>query len=237
MLAWRGRRVELYAFRERVIHRRTRACEWSRSARVPARSRPQRSAWPRRARGGAGRLADWTRQRDGTALGVALSDYGGASVAAGIAEVSVDEGTGDIAVQRFWMVVDAGLIVAPRNTEAQLEGNVIYGLSNALRERITIRDGVVEQSNFHDYPVMRMNEVPRDRGQGAPERRSAFRGRRTRSRDDRRRGRERRVPGNGRTGAGVCRSHANACSRHSTPSEPTKREFSCTTRPCTSVSR
>ncbi len=108
----------------------------------------------------AGRLADWTRQRDGTALGVALSDYGGASVAAGIAEVSVDEGTGDIAVQRFWMVIDAGLIVAPRNTEAQLEGNVIYGLSNALRERITIRGGVVEQSNFHDYPVMRMNEVP-----------------------------------------------------------------------------
>ena len=108
-----------------------------------------------------GRLADWSRQRnDGTALGVALSDYGGASVAAGIAEVSVDAGTGDIAVHRFWMVVDAGLIVAPRNTEAQLEGNVIYGLSNALRERITIRNGVVEQSNFHDYPVMRMNEVP-----------------------------------------------------------------------------
>lgn len=108
----------------------------------------------------AARLADWTRQRDGTALGVALSDYGGASVAAGIAEVSVDEGTGDIAVHRFWMVIDAGLIVAPRNTEAQLEGNVIYGLSNALRERITISDGIVDQSNFHDYPVMRMNEVP-----------------------------------------------------------------------------
>lgn len=108
----------------------------------------------------AGRLAEWTRQRDDTALGVALSDYGGASVAAGIAEVSVDEATGDIAVHRFWMVVDAGLIVAPRNTEAQLEGNVIYGLSNALRERISIKEGVVEQSNFHDYPVMRMNEVP-----------------------------------------------------------------------------
>ena len=108
----------------------------------------------------AARLADWPRPRDGTALGVALSDYGGASIAAGIAEVSVDERTGDIAVHRFWMVVDAGFIVAPRNTEAQLEGNVIYGLSNALRERITIRDGVVEQSNYHDYPVMRMNEVP-----------------------------------------------------------------------------
>jgi isoquinoline 1-oxidoreductase beta subunit len=58
------------------------------------------------------------------------------------------------------MVIDAGFIVAPRNTEAQMEGNIIFGLSNALKERITISGGSVDQSNFYDYQVMRMNEVP-----------------------------------------------------------------------------
>jgi isoquinoline 1-oxidoreductase beta subunit len=107
-----------------------------------------------------GRMADWSRPRESSALGVALSDYGGASVAAGIAEVSVNEQTGEIQVHKYWMVIDAGFIVAPRNTEAQMEGNIIYGLSNALKERITISGGSVDQSNFYDYQVMRMNEVP-----------------------------------------------------------------------------
>ncbi len=105
-------------------------------------------------------MAEWSRPRDGSALGVALSDYGGASVAAGIAEVSVNEQTGEIRVLRYWMAIDAGFIVSPRNTEAQMEGNIVYGLSNALLERISINGGVVDQSNFYDYRVMRMNEVP-----------------------------------------------------------------------------
>ena len=107
-----------------------------------------------------GRMAEWSRPRQGTALGVALSDYGGAAVSAGIAEISIDEQTGQIRVHKFWMAIDAGFIVAPRNTEAQMEGNVIFGLSNALKERITITSGIVDQSNFADYPVMRMNEIP-----------------------------------------------------------------------------
>ncbi len=105
-------------------------------------------------------MAEWSRPRDGSALGVALSDYGGASVAAGIAEVSVNEQTGEIRVLRYWMAIDAGFIVSPRNTEAQMEGNIVYGLSNALLERISINGGTVDQSNFYDYRVMRMNEVP-----------------------------------------------------------------------------
>ena len=107
-----------------------------------------------------GRMAEWSRPREGRALGVALSDYGGQSVAAGIAEVSVDEETGEIHVHNYWMAIDAGFIVAPRNTEAQMEGNIIYGLSNALMERITYNNGTVDQSNFYDYQVMRMDEVP-----------------------------------------------------------------------------
>lgn len=107
-----------------------------------------------------GRMAEWSRPRQGTALGVALSDYGGAAVSAGIAEISVDERTGEIRVHNFWMAIDAGFIVAPRNTQAQMEGNIIYGLSNALKERITINGGMVDQSNFFDYPVIRMDEIP-----------------------------------------------------------------------------
>ena len=104
-------------------------------------------------------MADWSRPREGTSLGVALTDLH-AAVSAGIAEVSVNEQTGQIQVHRYWMAIDAGLIVSPRNTEAQMEGNIIFGLSNALKERITVTGGVVDQSNFYDYEVMRMNEVP-----------------------------------------------------------------------------
>ena len=46
------------------------------------------------------------------------------------------------------------------NVSKQMEGTIIYGLSNALKERITVNGGSVDQTNFHDYPVMRMNEVP-----------------------------------------------------------------------------
>ena len=53
-----------------------------------------------------------------------------------------------------------GLPLQPRNIEAQIEGALIYGLGAALKERITIKDGQVEQSNFHDYELMRMSEVP-----------------------------------------------------------------------------
>ncbi|MYJ96111.1 MAG: xanthine dehydrogenase family protein molybdopterin-binding subunit [Proteobacteria bacterium] len=106
------------------------------------------------------RMAEWSRRREGASLGVALSDYGGASVAAGIAEVSVNQDTGAITVHRYWMAIDAGFIVSPRNTEAQMEGNIVYGISSALKERISVNAGSVDQSNFHDYPVMRMNEMP-----------------------------------------------------------------------------
>ncbi len=104
-------------------------------------------------------MADWSRRRDATGLGLALAGYH-ASYAAGIAEVAVDESSGNIDVRNFWLVADAGYIVAPSNTAAQLESNVIFGISNALKERVDIVDGQVQQSNFHDHPVMRMDEVP-----------------------------------------------------------------------------
>lgn len=104
-------------------------------------------------------MADWGRVRSETALGLALAAYRTSAVA-GVAEISVERQTGVIRVLRYWLAADPGYVIAPRNTEAQLEGNVIFGISNALKERITVENGVVQQSNFHDYSVMRLAEMP-----------------------------------------------------------------------------
>jgi isoquinoline 1-oxidoreductase beta subunit len=105
-------------------------------------------------------MSDWSRPRDnGHALGIAISGYA-RSLSAGAVEISVDEKTGKIHVHKVWGVGDAGYIVSPDNAVAQLEGNIIFGLSAALKERITVRDGVVQQTNFHQYPILRMSEVP-----------------------------------------------------------------------------
>ncbi len=107
----------------------------------------------------AAEMADWSRPRENTALGLGLAGYS-STFAAGIAEVSVDPDSGELTVHNYWLAADAGYVLAPRNSEAQLEGNVIFGISNALRERIDIRGGQVVQSNYYDYPVLRMNEIP-----------------------------------------------------------------------------
>ena len=55
---------------------------------------------------------------------------------------------------------NCGIVVNPDQVQAQVESAVMFGLTAALRGQITIKDGAVEQSNFHDYPLLRMNEVP-----------------------------------------------------------------------------
>ena len=105
------------------------------------------------------RMSDWGRKRDGTALGLSFIDYSG-SLLAGVAEISVDKGSGQIKVHNFWVAFDPGIAVQPDNIVAQTEGSVVYGLGVALTERITFVDGVVQQSNFYDYRVPRMSDVP-----------------------------------------------------------------------------
>ncbi len=104
-------------------------------------------------------MADWTKRSPSSGLGLSFAGYG-ASMAAGIAEVQLDESSGEISVSRFWAAVDAGLIVAPDNALAQIEGGIIFGLSSALKERITIVNGEVEQNNYYDYEILRAHEVP-----------------------------------------------------------------------------
>jgi isoquinoline 1-oxidoreductase subunit beta len=81
------------------------------------------------------------------------------SFVAQIAEVSVEDGR--IRVHRVVCAIDCGPVVNPDGVEAQMQSGIVYGLSAALFGEITLRDGQVEQSNFHDYPVLRMNEMPR----------------------------------------------------------------------------
>jgi isoquinoline 1-oxidoreductase beta subunit len=105
------------------------------------------------------RMADWGRKRDGRGLGFAFIDYSG-SLLAGAVEVSLERASGQIRVHNFWCAIDCGVAVQPDNVVAQSESSIVYGLGLALTERISIKDGAVEQSNFYDYRVPRMNEVP-----------------------------------------------------------------------------
>ncbi len=105
-------------------------------------------------------MADWQRPRGkDRALGIAFSDYHD-SFSAGIAEVSVNPKTGKIRVHNYWVAGDAGIVVQPENAHAQLESAVVYGLSSALSEELTFKDGAVVQTNFHQYQVLRMRDVP-----------------------------------------------------------------------------
>jgi isoquinoline 1-oxidoreductase beta subunit len=77
-----------------------------------------------------------------------------------VAEVSVDRKTGRIRVHDYWIAADPGIVVQPDSAHAQLEGAVAYGLSAALIEQLTVKAGVVQQSNFHQYRVLRMSDMP-----------------------------------------------------------------------------
>ncbi len=80
------------------------------------------------------------------------------SVVAEVAEVSISNG--EIKVHKVTAAVHCGTAVNPLGIEAQVQGAVVFGLSAALHGKITFKDGKVEQSNFHDYQVLRMNEAP-----------------------------------------------------------------------------
>ena len=68
---------------------------------------------------------------------------------------------GAIKVDRVVCAVDCGLAINPDVIRAQMEGGIGFGLSAALHGAITLKDGRVEQSNFHDYVPLRINEMPR----------------------------------------------------------------------------
>jgi isoquinoline 1-oxidoreductase beta subunit len=109
-------------------------------------------------------LSDWerplTRAADGAprARGVALHEAFG-SVVAQVAEVSIGPGK-KIRVHRVVCVIDCGMPVNPNLIRQQMESAVVFGLSTALQDKITLVNGQVQQKNFTDYPVVRIDDCP-----------------------------------------------------------------------------
>jgi isoquinoline 1-oxidoreductase beta subunit len=95
---------------------------------------------------------------EGTAKGIAMFESFG-SIVAQVAAVSME---GEMPrVHRVWCAVDCGVAINPNSVEAQMQGGIIYGLSAALYGAITAKEGRIEQSNFHDYRVIRFSDGPR----------------------------------------------------------------------------
>jgi isoquinoline 1-oxidoreductase subunit beta len=106
----------------------------------------------------AAEKAKWgTPPPRGRARGVAVHESFGSYVAQ-VAEVSVDKGA--IRVHRVVCAVDCGVAVNPETVRAQMESGIAFGLGAVLHSKLSFKDGRVEQSNYHDYRVLRMNEMP-----------------------------------------------------------------------------
>jgi len=109
----------------------------------------------------AAKQAAWGRALPaGHGLGIA-AHYSFVSYAAAVVEVGVS-GKGEIAIPRVDIAFDCGAQVNPERVRSQLEGACVMGLGNALLSEITFKAGRVEQSNFHNYQVARMNVAPRE---------------------------------------------------------------------------
>jgi isoquinoline 1-oxidoreductase subunit beta len=100
---------------------------------------------------------NWGAPQIGTHQGIAVHESFG-TVVAEIAEIRIVDNA--VKVERVVCAVNCGIVVNPDQLYAQVESAVVFGLTAALRGKITIKDGAVEQSNFHDYPLLRMNEIP-----------------------------------------------------------------------------
>jgi len=103
--------------------------------------------------------AGWGRPlAPGSGRGIALLHAFGSYIAQ-VAEVVVSK-QGEVRVPRVVCAVDCGVIVNPDTVKAQVESGIIFGISGALWGEITFRDGRVEQHNFNDYRILRINEAP-----------------------------------------------------------------------------
>ena len=107
----------------------------------------------------AAEKSDWGKvlpQNQGR--GIACCVFG-ATYIAQVAEVSIDK-NGSLHVNRVVSAVDCGLAVNPDSVRAQIEGGINYALTPVLSGEISIKEGAVEQSNFHNYQVLRMKDAP-----------------------------------------------------------------------------
>ncbi|MGH7515471.1 MAG: molybdopterin cofactor-binding domain-containing protein [Gemmatimonadales bacterium] len=108
----------------------------------------------------AAEKAGWgTPMPTGRGRGIAIHKFFSDAIVAEVAEVSMQ--ANGPRVDRIVCAIDCGFALNPDTVVAQMEGGIVYALSAALRGAITLEGGRVKQSNFHDYPVLRMSEMPR----------------------------------------------------------------------------
>lgn len=104
-------------------------------------------------------VSGWGRRAMPAGHGLGLAFFEAVdSVVAQVAEVSVNKDK--LKVHKVWAVIDCGMVINPDTIEAQMQGGIINALSATLAEEITVRDGRCMQTNFHDYPILRMAGAP-----------------------------------------------------------------------------
>jgi isoquinoline 1-oxidoreductase subunit beta len=105
--------------------------------------------------------SSWGKRKLGKGSGLGIAVHRSfLTYVATVVEVEVSD-SGDVTIPRVDTVVDAGLVVNPEATRSQFEGAAVFGTSLARSGEITAKNGAVEQGNFDDYPVARINEAPR----------------------------------------------------------------------------
>ena len=108
----------------------------------------------------AAQHAGWeTKPPEGIHRGIAVHDFHD-TPAAMVAEISVGK-DGQVKVHRVVCAVDCGTVINPKNVKAQITSAIAFGLTATLKGSITIKDGRVEQSNFDNFPLLTIDEMPK----------------------------------------------------------------------------
>jgi isoquinoline 1-oxidoreductase subunit beta len=99
--------------------------------------------------------ADYKNVKSGQSIGISMAQLYGTFIAQA---VTVSKKGNGVKIEKVVSVVDCGLTINPDNVKAQTQGNVIMGISTAIKNGITFVDGKVQQNNFHDYQILRISE-------------------------------------------------------------------------------
>jgi isoquinoline 1-oxidoreductase beta subunit len=102
-------------------------------------------------------MANWGKAPEGHFQGVAVHESFH-SVVAEVVEISLRNG--GVKLEKAYCAIHCGQVINPDIVVAQIEGGLLFGLTAALKGEITLEQGAVQQSNFHDYQALRMNEIP-----------------------------------------------------------------------------
>jgi isoquinoline 1-oxidoreductase subunit beta len=100
--------------------------------------------------------SDYKNVKSGQAIGISMAQLYGTFIAQA---VTVSKKGNGVKIEKVVSVVDCGLTINPDNVKAQTQGNVVMGISTAIKNGITFVDGKVQQNNFHDYQMLRMSEA------------------------------------------------------------------------------